>query len=284
MDARIWPGTTGSTAGPAPSRQRAEGRVRLVAARFGKATGVAALSEQGSARLRLPRARGSALDAVLINTGGGITGGDVFDTAIAAEAGAELAVSTVAAEKIYRSDGSTAAVGVHLRVAPGARLDWIPQETIVFDRARARRRLDAEIQAGGTLLVFEALVFGRAARGETVETGSLEDRWRIRREGRLVYADTLRLDGAVSALLARPAIAAGSRVLATLLLVAEDAEARLEDMRGILAAAGIEGGAGAWNGMLAMRMLSPEIDALRICAARAITALRGRPMPRVWLT
>lgn len=284
MYASDWPSQVASGVPRAPSRQRAEGVVRLSAARMGNATRVADLAERGSARLRLPRAPGPALEAVLINTGGGVTGGDVFATSISVLEGAELAVITAAAEKLYRSDGSTASITVDLHVRENARLDWMPQETIVFDRSRLRRRLDAEVAPGGRLLVFEALVFGRAAHAETVTSAMIEDRWRIRRGGRLVYADTLRLDGDVSALLRKPAVAAGARALATILYVADEAEARLDAVRETLARSGTESGASAWNGLLAIRILAQDIGVLRDCAQRAITLLRGSPMPRVWLT
>ena len=268
---------------PVQSRQRAVGRVTLSVARFGGRSGVARLAESGSARVRLPRTREAPVEAVLINTAGGIAAGDRFDVALEVGAGAHLVAATASAEKVYRSDGAeTATLATRISVGSGGTAEWLPQETILFDRARLRRSLDVDIEADATAFLFEAVVFGRAASGETVRTGLFEDRWRIRRGGRLVLADTLRLDGPVADLLARPAMAAGARALATLLCVAPDSEARLEEARAGLDGAASECGASAWDGMLAVRWLAPDIGTLRRDAARFMNRFRGRPLPRVW--
>jgi urease accessory protein len=133
-----------------------------------------------------------------------------------------------------------------------------------------------------SLLLFEATVFGRAAHQERVETGFFEDRWRIRRGGRLVYADTFRLSGPIAARLERPTIAAGARAVATLLYVAPDAAVRVEEARALLEGAASECGTGAWNGCLAARFVASDVETLRRDAARAIAGLASRPLPRVW--
>jgi urease accessory protein len=265
-----------------PLRQRADARIALGVARFGGATGVARLSERGSARLRLPRGKGLPLEAVTINTGGGIAAGDRFATDIEVGAGADLVVTTAAAEKIYRSDGDTAMVATTLRLGPAARLDWLPQETILYDRARLARRLDVDMAGDATLLVFEATVFGRTAYDEVVASGLYEDRWRIRRAGTLAYADTIRLAGPIAAQMGRPSVANGARAMATLLYVAPDAAARIDEARALLEGARCEAGAGAWNGLLVVRWLAHDIETLRHEAARVMTGFGGRPLPRVW--
>ncbi len=264
-------------------RQRAVGRVALSVAHFGERSGVVRLAESGSARIRLPRTREAPVEAVLINTAGGIAAGDRFDVELEVAAGAHLVAATTAAEKIYKSDGAaTAAIATRISVRSGGTAEWLPQETILFDRARLRRSLEVEVDADAAALLFEAVVFGRAASGETVRTGLFTDRWRIRRGGRLVLAETLRLDGPVADLLARPAMAAGARALATLLYVAPESEARLEEARAGLDGSGSECGASAWDGMLAVRWLAPDIGTLRRDAARFMNRFRGRPLPRVW--
>ncbi len=240
------------------------------------------MSETGSARIRLPKCEGPALEAVTINTGGGIAAGDRFATDIEVASGAELVVTTAAAEKIYRSEGDTAAITTTIRVADGARLDWVPQETILYDRARLRRSLDVRLDESASALLFEATVFGRAAFGETMQSGAYEDRWRVRRGGRLVYADTLRVAGPIAELLARPALAAGNRALATIVYVAPDAESRIEEARAALDGAASQCGASAWNGLLAVRFLAGDVETLRRDAARFMTMFRGRALPRVW--
>ena len=252
--------------------------------RMGPASGLRRIAESGSARVRLPTTRDGVPEAVLINTAGGIVGGDLFETAIEVGEGASLVATTAAAEKIYRTEGATSRIETRARLAAGARLDWLPQETILFDRARLARRLEVELDPAATAVLFEATVFGRAAHAETVREGAYEDRWRVSRGGRLVYADTFRLDGAIGEHLSRPAVAGGNRALATLLYVAPDAEGRLEEVRAHLEGAPSECGASAWNGLLAIRWLAPDIATLRRDALRFMVPFRGRPMPRVWLT
>jgi urease accessory protein len=231
--------------------------------------------------VRLPRVAGAALEGVLINTAGGVACGDRFEVEALVGPGADLVLATPAAEKVYRSDGATAEIAIQATLEAGAGLAWLPQETILFDTARMRRHFDADLAADARLLVFESVVFGRRAFGEEVASGLFEDRWRIRRTGRVVYADTLRLSGPIARLLDCPAIAAGARALATLLYVAPDAEARLEEARGLLSGSTCASGCSAWNGVLAVRFLAQDVAALRASAIRFLEAFRG-PLPRVW--
>lgn len=275
--------------GPAQSaghlRQRAVGRVAFTAAAFDGRTRPARISESGSMRIRLPKDTGTGLDAVLVNTAGGIACGDLFQVEITAGIGASVTVATPAAEKVYRSDGPVATLAVRLHVGASARVDWLPQETILFDRARLKRRLDVEMEEDSRVTLFDAVVFGRAARAEQVELGYFEDRWRIRKGTRLVYADTLRLDGPIAELLRKPSVANGAHVLATLIHVAPDAGARLESMRQHLASNGsCDAAASAWNGLLAVRFCAVSIEALRAAACPFLVAFRGEALPRVWLT
>ena len=276
---------SGAAAAPsAPAgRQRSEGRVRIRAAAFGGTTRLMDMAEGGALRARLPRSAGP-LEAVLVNTAGGVACGDVFSIAAEAGPGAHLVIATPAAEKVYRSDGASAEIDVRLAAGAGARLDWLPQETILFDRARLKRRYAVDLDGSAAFLSFEALVLGRLAHGDTMGEGHLEDHWRVRRDGRLVFADALRLAGPIGTLLARPAVAGGNRALATLLYVAPDAEARLEEARALLEGACCTAGASAWNGLLAVRFLSPDIETLRRDAASFLMAFRHAPLPRVWAT
>lgn len=266
----------------APRRQRAHGQISFEVTQTDGRTRPVRIGESGPLRVRIPNTEGRSLEAVMMNTGGGIACGDRFDISVKAGEGSDLVTTTPAAERCYRSDGAVAAVDVDLQIAPGARLAWLPQETLLYNEGRLRRRLSADLAADAELLMFECVVFGRTARGETVETGLFEDRWRISREGRLVYADTLRLDGPIQSLLDRPAVAKGARALATLLYVAPDAETRIDEVRDLLSGAPCDVAASAWNGLLAVRFLSPEIAALRRTAIDFITAFRGSPLPRVW--
>ncbi len=236
-------------------------------------------------RIRLPKGGGKGLDAVLVNTAGGIACGDRFSVQVEAHSGAAVTVATPAAEKVYRSDGPVAELAVDLKVAAEARIDWLPQETILFDKARLRRSLSAEMTENASLTVFEAVVFGREARAERIQEGLFEDRWRIRRGGRLVYADTLRLDGPIDDLLRKPVVGRGARAFATLIHAAPDAEARLDAAREHLASiGGCDAAASAWNGLLAVRFCAMKIESLRAAAVPFLLAFRGEPLPRVWLS
>lgn len=277
----------------APHRQRSEGIVCLRAGSAGGATQVLDLAEAGPLRLRFPGARaegsrGHAREAVLVNTAGGIACGDRFETTLVLEAGADLILTSTAAEKIYRSDGPVSMLLNTVALDHNARLAWLPQETILFDHARLNRRFDADLAEGAELVVAEIVVFGRAAHGEAIENGLFHDAWRIRRGGRLTYADTLRLDGPISAMLERSAIGGGARAWATIIDVSSRAEGRLDEARALLEAAGangengVEAGASAWNGNLVVRALAAEAGALRKLVARYLTAYSGVPMPRVW--
>jgi urease accessory protein len=263
-------------------RQRAQGRIGLCVERLGARSRQTRVSESGSARVRFPRPDGDRLDAVLINTGGGICCGDCFDIRIDAGAGAQAVLATPAAEKVYRSDGAAADMSVALSLASGAEIEWLPQETILFDGARLRRRLTVELSGGGKALLFEAVTFGRGARGEAMRHGFLNDAWRIRRDGRLVYADTLRLSGPVTALLDRPALGGGARAVATCLYAAGDAERRIDEARSLLAGCRSQCGASAWNGLIVVRFLAASSSELHLDAVRFLEGFRGRPLPRVW--
>jgi len=225
------------------------------------------------------------MEGILVNTAGGIACGDAFCVSARLDPGADLVLTTVAAEKVYRSDGPVSHVRNRLDLGTSARLAWLPQETILFDRARLKRSFEADLAADSALLVAEIVAFGRAARGETLQDALFEDVWRVRRAQKLVYADTVRLEGPVSDLLARAALGGGARAMGTILDCSPGAEGRIEEARAYLDAAGpghTEAAASAWNGHLVLRLLGPEVGALRERVARFLTAYRGVPMPRVW--
>lgn len=213
-----------------PSHQRSRGGASLRFAVARGATRLADLHQASPMRILFPTPEpGEAPLAALVNTAGGLAGGDEVEISVALDAGAAATVSTPAAEKIYRSLGPETRVAARIEVGPGARLEWIPQETILFEGARLARRLEADIAADAVLLMAEMLVFGRHARGEALTRGSLLDIWRIRRGGALVWADGLALDGDIAAMLANPFGFAGAEANATLLLADPNPLAPLRD-------------------------------------------------------
>lgn len=270
---------------PAPALERAHGVARLVFARRGDATVLREAYQEAAYRVRRPRVEpGEDIEAVLINTAGGITGGDRFMLDVALEAATRATVTTQAAEKVYRSPGGTGTLTAAIRLDLGARLAWLPQETILFQGSALERRLDVAMASDATLIAAESIVFGRIARGERVEQAALFDRWRIRRGGRLVYAEGLRFDGTVADALAAPAAGGGAVASALVLVVAPDAATRLENVRERLqglTGSSVEAGCSAFDGMLAVRLVGLDAFALRTALAALLEHLRG-PLPRVW--
>jgi urease accessory protein len=264
---------------------RATGHIALRVAALGGRTRRTNVHEDGSLRVRFPNAAGDALEAVIVNTGGGMTGGDRFAVEIALGEGAHLIAGTAAAEKIYRSTGPDAAMDVRLEVGAGAQLVWLPQETILFDRARLARCIDIDLADNASLLMAEAVVFGRSAMGEAMAQGFFADRWRVRRAGRLIFADSARLDGAVTEKLGQPASAAGGIAIATVLMTPSD-DGKLAAVRaladqfkgGFLGEVGIS----QWGGIAVARLCAKDGAVLRHDLTAVLAAL-GAPVPRLWL-
>ncbi len=267
----------------APRMQRARGAVRLRLIADERGTSAFEAYQFGSAKVKFPRVEaGEAFEATIINTAGGITGGDHFSWEVTAEAGASATVSGQAAERIYKRSAGVAHIDTRLTIGDGATLAWLPQETIVFDRSALKRTLTADVHANGRLIAAEAVVLGRAAMGETARNVSFFDAWRVRRDGKLVFADGLRLDGDTTTTLAGGAMAAGATAMATVILVGTDAGARIEAARAAVADAAGEAGVSAWNGILTARLIAPDGQRLRADLTRLIVALRQANMPRVW--
>jgi urease accessory protein len=218
---------------------------------------------------------------VIVNTAGGIAGGDQHDIDLVLGDGGNLTVSTAAAEKIYRSLGPDARIRVKIHVGAGASLAWLPQETILFDRAGLTRDIAVDLAETASLVLAEAVVFGRAAMGERVETGRLFDRWRVRRGGRLIFADTVKLDDAVAHTLARPAVAAGATAIASVLIVPGD-ETIVERVRAQQQFAG-DVGISSWNGLALVRLCAPDGAGLRRDLIAVLTAVSQTALPRLWL-
>ncbi|WP_158667523.1 urease accessory protein UreD [Bradyrhizobium guangdongense] len=260
---------------------RARGAVRFdVHVRDG-VTRRGTLHESGSLRVRFPSPEGEGLSGLFVNTAGGVAGGDRFDIEIAAAAAARLTLTTAAAEKVYRAPGQAAELNIALKVDAGAHLAWLPQETILFDRARVHRRFDIALDENASLLLCEIVVFGRTAMGERMEQGEFVDRWRLSRGGKLVFAETVRLDGDVGAKLTRSAVAKGGAAIGTALIVPGD-EALVERIREASETFAGEVGISAWNGFAMARFCAQDAARLR-ADMMAVLARSGAALPRLWL-
>jgi urease accessory protein len=261
---------------------RARGTVRFDVHQVEGVTRRRHLHESGSLRVRFPSPEADGLSAVFVNTAGGVAGGDRFDIDIAAGEGSHLAVTTAAAEKIYRAQGPAAQLDIALKAAAGARLAWLPQETILFDNARVSRRIDIDLAETSSLLLCEIVVFGRAAMGERMLHGEFVDRWRLRRGGRLVFAETIRLDGVIGEKLANPAIAKGGVAIGTALMVPGD-EALVERIRELSRNFRGEVGISCWNGFAMARFCAQDAAQLRADMTAVLGRASGTALPRLWL-
>lgn len=261
---------------------RAQGAVRFGVHLKDGVTRRGDLHESGSLRVRFPSPEDDGLSAMFVNTAGGIAGGDRFEIAITAGEGARLTLTTAAAEKVYRAPGAAARLDIALKVADGAHLSWLPQETILFDRARIVRSFDIDLADGASLLLCEIVVFGRAAMGETMRHGEFVDRWRMRRGGKLVFAETIRLDGEIGEKLARPAIAGGGSAIGTALIVPGD-EALIARIREASEGLSGEVGISAWNGFAMARFCAQDAARLRADMMAVLGRASIVPLPRLWL-
>jgi len=248
--------------------------------------------QEGSAKVRIPRdAEGGGLEAVLINTSGGLTGGDRLHWEIGAGDGATLTLTTQACEKVYRSSQGDAQVSATLELGAGARVNWLPQETILFDGGRLERRLDVDLANGATLLALEAVILGRRARGETVREGLFRDRWRIRRDGVLIHAEESRFEGRFDAYLGKAASLDGNSAFASILLAGDGARDLLDGARKCIARHDVAGGASGWNvgesGKLLARVAARDGYELRKALVPLLHLLNrsaqgGSGLPRIW--
>jgi urease accessory protein len=262
---------------------RARGKVAFDVRREDGVTRRGKLHESGSLRVRFPSPEADGLSAVFVNTAGGVAGGDRFDIDITAGDGARLTLTTAAAEKVYRAPDEAAQLNISLKAGSGAHLGWLPQETILFDRARVSRRIDIDLAEDASLLLCEIVVFGRSAMGERMQSGEFVDRWRLRRGGRLVFAETVRLDGDIGEKLARPAVVNGGVAIGTALIVPGD-EALVERIREASESFGGEVGISAWNGFAMARFCAQDAARLRADMMTVLGRASPGALPRLWLS
>jgi urease accessory protein len=240
------------------------------------------LHESGSLRVRFPSPEADGLSAVFVNTAGGVAGGDRFGIEIAAGEGTRLSVTTAAAEKIYRAEGPAAQLDISLKAAAGAQIAWLPQETILFDRARVSRHIDIDLADSASLLLCEIVVFGRTAMGERMLSGEFTDRWRLSRGGRLVFAENIRLDGDIGEKLGRAAVGRGAVAIGTALIVPGD-EALVERIRELTTSFRGEVGISSWNGFAMARFCAQDAGKLRADMMAVLGRASGQALPRLWL-
>jgi urease accessory protein len=271
----------GSDSPPTPraglQRARGTGHVAVTAQR-GR-TVLDGLYQEGCAKIRLPRTHRASLEAVLINTAGGLCGGDGVCWRAEAAPDTRLVMTTPACERVYRTTAEAAAMAIEIAVGDGARVDWLPQETILFERARLVRRLAVELADSASFLGVEAVVLGRSAMGEAARRAALTDSWRITSAGRLIHAEETRLGGH-DAERDAPSLLAGAGAFATLIYVGPEADRLLGAVR---AALGDRAGASVIGRKLVLRVAAESGLMLRRTVIPALEALCGADtLPRLW--
>src|SRR5262245_6254153 len=270
--------------------QRADGGGRIVLSSSDRGTRIENIFEQSPIRIMFPRTKHSAVrEAVLINTAGGIAGGDRLEYSVAALSNASIAVTSQAAEKVYRSLNEPARIATSLKTLESAKLAWLPQETIVFNWARLHRTTETELFSGAELLALEWLVLGRAAHGEAIVGGEISDSWRVKKDGRLIWADSFRITDEVFPHLNNKALLSNYTAIATLIYFGPYLDKRLDFLRGILASLQCKCAVTFVNGLIVLRFASTESSDLKL-ALRSFLQQFGPELgsgpfqvPKMWL-
>ena len=263
-----------------PTLQRARGRAHLGFVAQGDKTKLTDFHQSGCVKALLPRNHADRIDGVLINTAGGVTGGDCLEYSASLGDGAALCLTTQTAERIYKSSAGAGHIETRFEVSEKAALDWLPQETIFFNESALQRKISVEMHATSSVLLLEPIVLGRKAMGETLTRCLISDHWRVRRGGKLAYADALRMTDPTA--LSGKATLGENRAFATLVYIAPDAEARRNQMHGILNFDAVTAATSAWNGCLVTRFIAADAQPLRTALISTLTQFRAHPLPRVW--
>jgi urease accessory protein len=240
-------------------------------------------------RVLFPRANGAAIEeAVFVNTAGGIAGGDRLESCVTALPNASIAITSQAAEKVYRALNEPARIATKLEASESAKLAWLPQETIVFNRARISRKTEIELSSGAELVALEWLVLGRAAHGEEMGGGQITDSWRVKKDGRLIWGDTFRATNEIFPHLGRKALLSDCKAIATLLYFGPNLDITLEILRDLAPSLGCPCAATLVSGLMVVRFAARVSSDLRL-ALRTVLQLFGRELgpgpfrvPKMW--
>ncbi|RMC37918.1 urease accessory protein UreD [Paracoccus alkanivorans] len=260
------------------SFQRSHGQARIVLG----PRGIVDLAQSGSAKAMLPRATAGLPEIVFLNTSGGLTADDQLEYGVELRSGTRALATTQTAERAYRAEGNAASSHVRLSIGKNGWLDWLPQETILFDGAALDRVTEVDLAAGAGCLLLEIIVLGRLAMGETVSHLHLRDRRVVRREGHILHHDALALNDAGLRRLDGAAMLNGARAMATLTMIAPHAPDFLGCVRDVLNEPGVTSAASAPPGRLVLRFLARDDWPLRRQINRLLAALRPNSLPRIW--
>jgi urease accessory protein len=269
--------------------QRADGCCRIVLCGSESGTRIEDVFVRSPIRVMFPRNGHSVMEeAVLINTAGGIAGGDRLECSVATLPGSSIAVTSQAAEKVYRALHDPARVATRLKACESSRLAWLPQETIIFNQARLQRTTEVELLSGAELLALEWLVLGRAAHGEIVVGGNIIDSWRVKKDGRLIWADSFRITDEIFPFLRRKALLSDSNAIATLVYFGPDLDKRIDFLREIIPSLGCDCAATLVSGLIVVRFAAKESFDLKLALRRFLQQLGPElgsgpfQVPKMW--
>lgn len=262
--------------------QRASGRATLSVALARGATRLVDLGQSGSARVMLPRGAGPRPEAVFLNTAGGLTSEDQLGFLLSVGPAAALTATTQTAERAYLAPHGPARLRVEASVGAGAELDWLPQETILFEGANLIRETNIDLGPEARCLLVEIVVLGRQAMGETVTRASLKDRRQVTQLGRPLFIEAVEITAEALARSASGAMLGPARAFATLALCGPGAEAAAPALQAMAPMVGVTAAASGWNSRTVLRATAADLWPLKLYLGRAIALLTGRPLPRVW--
>jgi urease accessory protein len=269
--------------------QRADGCGRVVLSGSEMGVRIVDVFQRSPVRIMFPRVGCAIEEAVLVNTAGGIAGGDRLNFDVTALANASIAVTSQAVEKVYRALNEPARIATKLQACEAAKLAWLPQETIVFNWGRLSRETEVELSSGAELLALEWLVLGRAAHGEEMVGGHITDSWRVKKDGRLIWADCFRITDEVFPHVHRKALLSNCKAVATLIYFGPHLDARLEYLRAIAAPLECHCAATSVAGLVIVRFAAKASYDLRLAVRDFLQQfsreLKPGPfrVPKIWL-
>ena len=234
--------------------QRAIGKLEISFLNTDEETSICDLHQSGSLKVLIPKAKSTYAEAVLINTGGGIVGGDYLSVEVNAFNETKTWVTTQASEKVYRSDGELSHLKSRINIGNNSTLFWCPKETILFNNSKFKRNLEFNIKTSSKLFIVENVVFGRLASGELDADCFFFDQWRIKRDEKLIFAENFLFENKKS--MYRKTNLGDYRSLLNIVYVSKDSNNYLNKMRNIISAGNIFGEASCWNDFIYLRALA----------------------------
>lgn len=273
------------------SRARGEALVRFEARKGGAGIAVSSdlqkLYQSDCAKVRFPKTHTPDAEAVLINTSGGLVGGDSLAWTIECGERTRCMVTTQACERVYRSSKDPAIVNTQINLGAESFCDWLPQETILFEKAALKRKLNVQMHKKAKFFAVEAILLGREAMGERLGKIEFSDRWRVHRSGALVHAEAVTLSGCCQTLLSNAAILGDAIAFASALYVGpEDEEVLRQRFNTFVKDQDSRVVAGSvFNNKIVLRIVERDGYHLRKVLKQLITHFsHSGKLPKVWST